>query len=184
MKTKTQLLITSLMVASFFVQSAEAQSVLAEGAKLELLSRGFSFTEGPTCDSKGNVYFTDQNLDRILKWSTDGILTVFMSPSGRANGMFMDAQDHLIACADEKNELWRISLDGKKEVLMKGESANEKLSTAPMMFGFNPMATTISLILFTKDRGGETAPVKKWTDSMFTAWGPGKTSSPHASRTI
>jgi gluconolactonase len=131
MKTKTQLLITSLMVASFFVQDAEAQSVLAEGAKLELLSRGFSFTEGPTCDSKGNVYFTDQNLDRILKWSTDGILTVFMSPSGRANGMFMDAQDHLIACADEKNELWRISLDGKKEVLMKGGDANEKLFNGP-----------------------------------------------------
>jgi gluconolactonase len=107
------MLITSLMVASFFVQDAEAQSVLAEGAKLELLSRGFSFTEGPTVTQRKCLFYRP-DLDRILKWSTDGILTVFMSPSGRANGMFMDAQDHLIACADEKNELWRISLMGKK----------------------------------------------------------------------
>lgn len=131
METKAQLLIAGLLVACFLGPDAKAQSVVAEGAKLELLSRGFSFTEGPTSDSRGNVYFTDQNLDRILKWSTDGILTVFMSPSGRANGMFMDAQDHLIACADEKNELWRISLDGKKEVLMKGYDDKGKLFNGP-----------------------------------------------------
>lgn len=131
MKTKTQLLVANLLAVCFFVLDANAQSVVAEGAKLELLSRDFSFTEGPTSDSKGNVYFTDQNLDRILKWSTDGILTVFMSPAGRANGMYMDAQDHLIACADENNELWRISLDGKKEVLMKGVDDKGKLFNGP-----------------------------------------------------
>lgn len=108
-----------------------AESVTVDNAKPELLSRGFSFTEGPTCDSEGNVYFTDQNLDRILKWSTDGILTVFMSPAGRANGMFMDSEDHLIACADEKNELWRIGLDGSKEILFKATDYNGNLFNGP-----------------------------------------------------
>lgn len=131
MKSRIKLIMASLMAASFLIPNILAESVVAEGAKLQLLSKGFSFTEGPTCDSKGNVYFTDQNLDRILKWSTDGILTVFMSPSGRANGMFMDDQDRLIACADEKNELWRISMDGTKEVLMKGTDANGKLFNGP-----------------------------------------------------
>ena len=51
------------------------------------LAGDFAFTEGPTCDSRGDVYFTDQPNDRIMKWSTDGKLTVFLQPCGRANGM-------------------------------------------------------------------------------------------------
>ena len=122
-------LVAALLCAG--AASAFAESVIADGAHLELLSKGFSFTEGPTCDSKGNVYFTDQNLDRILKWSTDGILTVFMSPAGRANGMYMDAEDHLIACADNKNELWRISLNGEKECVLSSLDLLDKYFNGP-----------------------------------------------------
>jgi gluconolactonase len=98
---------------------ASAQSVIAPGATLERLSSDFSFTEGPTCDSAGNVFFTDQNNNRIMEWSVDGVLSTFMQPSGRANGMYMDAKGNLIACADEKNELWSIAPDQKVTVLIK-----------------------------------------------------------------
>jgi gluconolactonase len=98
---------------------ASAQSVIAPGAKLEKLSSAFSFTEGPTCDASGNVFFTDQNNNRIMEWSVDGVLSTFMQPSGRANGMYMDAKGNLIACADEKNELWSIAPDKKVTVLIK-----------------------------------------------------------------
>jgi gluconolactonase len=98
---------------------ASAQSVIAPGAKLEKLSSEFSFTEGPTCDAQGNVFFTDQNNNRIMEWSVDGALSTFMQPSGRANGMYMDAKGNLIACADEKNELWSIAPDKKVTVLIK-----------------------------------------------------------------
>jgi len=96
-----------------------AQSVIAPGAKLEKLASDFSFTEGPTCDATGNVFFTDQNNNRIMEWSVDGALSTFMQPSGRANGMYMDAKGNLIACADEKNELWSIAPDKKVTVLIK-----------------------------------------------------------------
>ena len=98
---------------------ASAQSVIAPGATLEKLSSEFSFTEGPTCDTNGNVFFTDQNNNRIMEWSVDGVLSTFMQPSGRANGMYMDAKGNLIACADEKNELWSIAPDKKVTVLVK-----------------------------------------------------------------
>lgn len=98
---------------------ASAQSVVAPGAKLEKISGEFSFTEGPTCDAAGNVFFTDQNNNRIMEWRLDGSLSVFMQPSGRANGMYMDAKGNLIACADEKNELWSIAPDRTVKVLIK-----------------------------------------------------------------
>jgi gluconolactonase len=94
-------------------------SIIAPGATLQKLAGGFEFTEGPACDDQGNVFFTDQPSDRILKWSTDGKLTTFMQPCGRANGLCFDAQGNLWACADEKNEMWRIDPADKPTVVVK-----------------------------------------------------------------
>jgi gluconolactonase len=96
-----------------------ADGVVAPGAKLEKLAGDFAFTEGPTCDAKGNLFFVDQPNDRILEWSTKGKLSTFMQPSGRANGMMFDAKGNLIACADAKNELWSIAPDKTVTVLVK-----------------------------------------------------------------
>jgi len=93
--------------------------VTAPGAKVEKLAGGFDFTEGACSDADGNVFFTDQASDRILKWSTDGKLSTHKSPCGRANGMCFDAKGNLWACADEKNELWCIDPAGKVAVVVK-----------------------------------------------------------------
>ncbi len=96
-----------------------AAAIIAPGAKVELLGEGFEFTEGPAADREGNVYFTDQPNDRIMKWSVDGRLSTFLKPCGRANGLYFDAQGNLLACADEKNQLWSIAPDGRIRVLIE-----------------------------------------------------------------
>ncbi|TVS17949.1 MAG: SMP-30/gluconolactonase/LRE family protein [Planctomycetaceae bacterium] len=96
-----------------------ADDIVAPGAELQKLADGFSFTEGPAADEAGNVYFTDQPNDRIMKWSTTGELTTFMQPSGRSNGMYFDADGNLWTCADDKNQLWRISPDKEVTVVVK-----------------------------------------------------------------
>jgi len=112
--------IVMLAMALGLSQATAAESpVLAPGAKLQRLAGGFSFTEGPTCDAEGNVFFTDQPNDRILKWSVDGKLSTFMQPAGRSNGLYFDPKGNLLACADEKNELWSIDPNGRVTVLVK-----------------------------------------------------------------
>ena len=108
--------IVAITVAQFSIHILAADGkVTAPGAVLEKLGDGFSFTEGPACDPQGNVFFTDQPNDRILKWDVEEKkLSTFMQPAGRANGMFFDAAGNLIACADEKNELWSINPTDKK----------------------------------------------------------------------
>jgi gluconolactonase len=99
---------------------AQENSPVAPGAKVEKLADGFKFTEGPAVDAEGNVYFTDQPNDRIHKWSVDGKLSTFMEPCGRSNGLCFDKEGKLWACADEKNELWKIDIKTKeKTVLVK-----------------------------------------------------------------
>lgn len=112
-------LFTSLTLAFAAVTLADEISVFAPGATVEKLAGDFKFTEGPSSDAAGNVFFTDQPNDRILKWSVQGQLTTFLQPAGRSNGMCFDAKGNLIACADEKNELWSIAPDGKITVLLR-----------------------------------------------------------------
>jgi len=99
---------------------SQDSAVLAPGAKVEKLADGFKFTEGPTADAQGNVYFTDQPNDRIHRWDVEAKkLTTWMEPCGRSNGLHFDAKGNLIACADDRNELWSIDPSGKHTVLLK-----------------------------------------------------------------
>ena len=84
----------------------------------QLVAKQFKFTEGPTVDKHGTVFFTDQPNDKIWKYDTDGKLSVFLSPSGRSNGMYFDNKGNLIACADAQNELWSIAPNGQHTVLV------------------------------------------------------------------
>lgn len=105
--------------------AADTSRVVAPGAQLQLLSSQFSFTEGPAADKKGNVYFTDQPNDRIWKYGTNGRLTLFLEKTGRANGLYVDRSGALIACADEKNELWRIRQNKKVDLLVSGYNGRQ-----------------------------------------------------------
>ncbi len=100
-----------------------------EVGNLEKLAGGFIFTEGPAVDREGNIFFTDQPNDRILKWSIEDILSVWKEPAGRSNGLFFDREGNLIACADEQNQLWRISPSGEVSVLL--DSFDGKLLNGP-----------------------------------------------------
>lgn len=100
-----------------FISEESKKEIVHPGAKLEKLADGFLFTEGPSADSKGNVYFTDQPNDRIMVWSTDEKLSTFMQPGGRSNGLAFDKEGNLWSCADEKNELWQIAPDKKVNII-------------------------------------------------------------------
>ncbi len=95
-------------------------SLLAPGAKLEKIGGGYEFTEGPAADRAGNVFFTDQPNDRIVRWdAATGSFSDWLKPAGRSNGTYFDRDGNLLTCADDKNELWSIAPDKKVTVLVK-----------------------------------------------------------------
>lgn len=101
---------------------AFAEIPIAPGAGLTLVADGFKFTEGPAADRNGDVYFTDQPNDRILKWAAaTGEITTFLEPCGRANGMDFDPEGFLITCADENGLLERVNVaTGERTTLVDG----------------------------------------------------------------
>ena len=107
--------------------TAQGQALFAGAPTPQLVSRQFAFTEGPAVDRAGNIFFTDQPNDKIWKYDLKGKLSVFLSPAGRANGMYFDKQGRLIACADAEGQLWAIGPDGQATVLLR-DVAGQRLN--------------------------------------------------------
>lgn len=110
------------IIGPFAIQAQiiDKKSIVANKAQLEKIADGFTFTEGPAVQRIGDVYFTDQPNNKILKWSeTRNEVSVFMEDSGRSNGLYFDKEGNLIACADMENQLWSIDDKGNKKVLIE-----------------------------------------------------------------
>jgi gluconolactonase len=114
------LLITVLAVCC----NGEQLGVMADGAKVEKLAGGFSFTEGPAADAKGNIFFTDIPNNRIHKWSLDGKLSTFRENSGGANGLYFDKKGNLLACEGGGRRL--VSIDPKGNVTVLADKYQDK----------------------------------------------------------
>lgn len=97
--------------------------------KPQLISAQFGFTEGTSVDKKGNVFFTDQNNNKIWEYDINDKLSLFMDSAGRSNGTMFDRKGNLITCADEHNQLWSISPKKKVKVLLT--NFNGKLMNGP-----------------------------------------------------
>jgi gluconolactonase len=112
-------------IAAVCAWGAGLDDVLAPGAAAEKLAGDFKFTEGATVNAAGEVFFVDQPNNKILRWTREQGVRTFMEPAGRANGMCFAPDGSLLACADEKMELWSITPDGKATVLAKGYAGKE-----------------------------------------------------------
>lgn len=115
------------MIIVLGLLALQSNAQLFNQDSLKLISRQFGFTEGPAVNAKGEVFFTDQPNNKIWKYGTDGQLSVFMEKSGRANGTYFDRKGNLVVCADEQNELWSVSKNGKVKILLK-DLAGKKLN--------------------------------------------------------
>jgi gluconolactonase len=80
-----------------------ANATRAAAQQVEVAT-ALSFTEGPTVDRNGNVYFTELVWQRIMKLSPGGVLSTFRERSNNANGLLIDPQGRLIACEGAESQ--------------------------------------------------------------------------------
>ncbi|WP_373523197.1 SMP-30/gluconolactonase/LRE family protein [Aquiflexum sp.] len=119
---KSILLSFLTVIIPIFVQAqiVDKKSIVAKKAELVKVADGYSFTEGPAVHLNGDVYFTDQPNNKIVRWSaTRNEVSVFMEESSRSNGMYFDKNKNLITCADLENQVVSIDEKGNIEVLIE-----------------------------------------------------------------
>ena len=117
----------TLVALAFALASPAAafDDLRAPGATVEKLAGDFSFTEGPTADAAGNVFFTDQPNDRILKWSVDGKLSTFLQARGaQQRDVLRRARETSSPARTRRTSSGRIAKDGK--VTVSGRSTRAR----------------------------------------------------------
>ncbi|PWN69135.1 SMP-30/gluconolactonase/LRE family protein [Chryseobacterium phosphatilyticum] len=120
MKNICKIGLIGLVFALINCQSVKSSNMFYEGVQPEKVSDQFSFTEGPSTDELGNVYFTDQPNDKIYYWDWKSNQVIeFLNKTGRANGTHFDKDGFLITCSDDQGEMWKISKDKKIEILFR-----------------------------------------------------------------
>lgn len=105
-------------------------AIVPDEAKLEKVSGGFIFTEGPIWIKDGGfLLFSDIPANTIYKWKPGNQSEVFRKPSGYegtdipegafwgSNGLTLDKQGRLTICEHGNRRVTRIEKDGKVTVL-------------------------------------------------------------------
>ncbi len=91
-----------IVVLSSLASAQSLPGMLVDGDAVEPATE-LVFTEGPAYHADGSVFFTEIGNNRIMRlWPGATEASVFLRPSGRANGLMFDANGDLIAC--EGNE--------------------------------------------------------------------------------
>jgi gluconolactonase len=99
--------------------------LIAKDAKLETLSGGYVWTEGPVWVNKdgGYLLFSDIPNNRVVKWQ-DGKASDFLKPSGYdgketnykepgSNGLLLDSEGRLVLMQHGNRRVARLEKDGK-----------------------------------------------------------------------
>lgn len=97
-------------------KSPKFWKLITKDAKLELVAKGFGFTEGPVWDPAGFLYLSDEEQNKIYKVSADGQKTELIA-LGDPDGSTFDLEQQLINCASVLRAIIRIDSTGKYTVL-------------------------------------------------------------------
>ncbi len=99
--------------------------ILIPGESWQLVSDGHKFTEGPTANAQGEVFFTDIPNNRIHKIGLDGKVSVFAENTGGANGLKFGRDGKLYACSNGKKQIVRYDEAASVEVLLSDVESND-----------------------------------------------------------
>ncbi|MFC1539391.1 SMP-30/gluconolactonase/LRE family protein [Candidatus Latescibacterota bacterium] len=131
MKRFIFMIMAAILIFNTNALSQKAASVVAPGADIEKLAGGYGFTEGPTIDCDGNLFFTDEKGDTIHKLTSDGVLSTFRKNTGQGTGLYFDKNCNLLLCEQDKAFHRLISIDSSGDATVIADEYDGKELNAP-----------------------------------------------------
>lgn len=104
--------------------------LLARDAKIEILAKGFTWSEGPVWVADGEyLLFSDIPRNTVFRWKEGAGISVFLKPSGYtgnsfyglepgSNGLVLDPQGRLVSCEHGDRRVSVLTVGGGKRTLV------------------------------------------------------------------
>ncbi|MBV7328070.1 SMP-30/gluconolactonase/LRE family protein [Chloroflexi bacterium TSY] len=100
------------------VRNTKISHLIDFGVDLEQVATGFQFTEGPIWHpTEKTLIFSDIPGNTLYRWSRVDGVTVFRTPSNKANGNAYDREGRILSCEHATSQVRRPTLDGTIETL-------------------------------------------------------------------
>ena len=129
--------------------SSEMDDFISKDSKIEIIAKGFTWSEGPVWSSKLNaVLFSDVPNNIIYKWDEENGLDIFLDKIGYSgivpnskksgtNGLIIDQQGNLIICMHGDRRIVKLKDWNSNKVLPIATSFNNKLFNSPNDLVYN-----------------------------------------------
>ena len=101
------------------------QQFLIPGEDWQVVSKGHKYTEGPSVNAEGEVFFTDSPNNRIHKIALDGTVSVFAENCGRPSGMMFGSDGYLYVCQRGAKKIARYDAEGNEEIIGPDSPCND-----------------------------------------------------------
>jgi sugar lactone lactonase YvrE/enterochelin esterase-like enzyme len=105
--------------------STQLREIVLPGEDWTLVTDGYKFTEGPTANARGEVFFNDVRDSKTYKVGLDGKVSVFVADSKQANGQGFGPDGRLYAVASGAEQVVAYDVDGKPSVIADGFRGND-----------------------------------------------------------
>ncbi|HET6878815.1 MAG TPA: SMP-30/gluconolactonase/LRE family protein [Pirellulales bacterium] len=105
--------------------SPQLQEILLPGEDWQLVAEGYIFTEGPTENAKGEVFFNDVPASKTFKVSLDGEVSEFLSDTHKGDGQRFGPDGRLYAVAGGAEQIVAYDAAGKSTVIADGFRGND-----------------------------------------------------------
>jgi len=101
---------TVLLLIIVFTLSVKSQPELIFG-ELTTIADGFNFVEGPVWVDDLGLLFSDIPENKVYLYNLDSTISTYLSPSGKSNGLALDADNNLILAQHYDRQLGRLEKD-------------------------------------------------------------------------
>jgi len=105
--------------------SSQLQEILISGEEWTLVADGYRFTEGPTANLQGEVFFNDIPNSKTYKIGLDGKVSLFLADSKRANGQAFGPDGQLYAVPTSSSQVLAYDAEGKAAVIAEEIRGND-----------------------------------------------------------
>lgn len=105
--------------------SPQLREILIPGEEWRLVGEGYTFTEGPAANARGEVFFNDIPDSKTWKVGLDGAVTTFVADARRANGQHVTRDGRLLSVAGGASQILAYAESGAVSVVAEGVAGND-----------------------------------------------------------